>query len=328
MSGAGGATTAGGGTFAAVGRRLRDPAFWADRAVIFALVAVVAIFGLLSPDFLTVGNLQGVLAAAAILVVLAVGQAYAVVTAGIDLSLGATPTLASVVLGYAVGRELGIALACALAVLATTAFGVVSGLVIAKGGIADFIVTLGALSVATGAALLISGGQPVEIFDPFLLGLSTGSVGPVGYLFLLALAVAVVGHVVMFRTGFGTHLLATGGDREAARNMGVGVDRAKIAAYAISGFLAGVAGIMLTARVGSAEPTAQTELLLNSVAAVVLGGVSLFGGRGSIVGPLAGALLLTALLNGLTLLGVSEYWQPVAVGGVVILSAFLTRYQR
>ena len=132
----------------------------------------------------------------------------------------------------------------------------------------------------------------------------------------------------MFHTGFGTHLLATGGDKEAARNMGVNVDRIKVAAYAISGFLAGVAGIMLTARVGSAEPAVNTEFLLNSVASVVLGGVSLFGGRGSIVGPVAGALLLTALLNGLTLLGVSEYWQPVAVGSVVILSAFLTRYQR
>ena len=182
--------------------------------------------------------------------------------------------------------------------------------------------------MATGIALLVSGGQPVEVFDPFLLTLATGSIGPIGYLILLALVVAVVGHVLMFHTGFGTHLLATGGDKEAARNMGVNVDRIKVAAYAISGFLAGVAGIMLTARVGSAEPAVNTEFLLNSVASVVLGGVSLFGGRGSIVGPVAGALLLTALLNGLTLLGVSEYWQPVAVGSVVILSAFLTRYQR
>ena len=322
------AATAEGGALSAVGRRLRDPGFWADRAVIFALVAIVVLFGVLSPDFLTLGNLEAVLLAAAILVVLAVGQTFAVVTAGIDLSLGATPTLASVVVGYVVGREGNIALACLLALLTTTAFGVISGLVIAKGGITDFIVTLGALSVATGAALLISDGKPVEVFDPFLLTLATGSIGPVSYLILLALAIALVAHLVMFHTGFGTHLLATGGDREAARNMGVNVDRVKVAAYAISGFLAGVAGVMLTARIGSAEPAANTEFLLNSVASVVLGGVSLFGGRGSVVGPVAGALLLTALLNGLTLLGVSEYWQPVAVGSVVILSAFLTRYQR
>lgn len=323
-----GGAVARGGIGASVGRRLRDPAFWAERAAIFALVAVVGIFGVLSPDFLTFGNLEAVLLAGAILVVLAVGQTFAVVTAGIDLSLGATPTLASVVVGYVAGREGGTLLACLLAVLVTTAFGVASGLVISRGGITDFIVTLGALSVATGVALLVSDGRPVEVFDPFLLTLATGSVGPVSYLMLLALAVAVVGHVVMFNTGFGTHLLATGGDKEAARNMGVGVDRVKVAAYAVSGFLAGVAGIMLTARVGSAEPAVNTEFLLNSVASVVLGGVSLFGGRGSIAGPVAGALLLTALLNGLTLLGVSEYWQPVAVGSVVVLSAFLTRYQR
>ncbi len=322
------AATAEGGTFAGVGRRLRDPGFWADRAVIFALGIVVVVFGVLAPNFLTFGNLQAVLVAAAILVVLAVGQTFAVVTAGIDLSLGATPTLASVMVGYVVSRDGGIALACGLAVLTGTAFGVLNGLVIAKGRITDFIVTLGGLSVATGAALLVSGGQPVEVIDPFLLQLATGSVGPIGYMVLLALVVALVAHFVMFRTGFGNHLLATGGDREAARNMGVNVDRIKVAAYAISGFLAGVAGIMLTARVGSAEPAANTEFLLNSVASVVLGGVSLFGGRGSIAGPVAGALLLTALLNGLTLLGVSEYWQPIAVGSVVILSAFLTRYQR
>ncbi len=312
----------------AVGRRLRDPGFWAERAAIFALIAVVVVFGILSPNFLTVGNLEAVLLAGAILVVLAVGQTYAVVTAGIDLSLGATPTLASVMVGYVVGREGGTLLACLLAVLVATTFGVLSGLVISKGGITDFIVTLGALSVATGLALLISDGRPVEVFDPFLLTLATGSIGPIAYLMLLALVVAVAGHVLMFHTGFGTHLLATGGDKEAARNMGVNVDRVKVTAYAISGFLAGVAGIMLTARVGSAEPAVNTEFLLNSVASVVLGGVSLFGGRGSVAGPVAGALLLTALLNGLTLLGVSEYWQPVAVGSVVILSAFLTRYQR
>ncbi len=322
------AATAQGGTLTEAGRRLRDPGFWADRAVILALGVVVVVFGILAPNFLTFGNLQAVLVAAAILVVLAVGQTFAVVTAGIDLSLGATPTLASVMVGYVVSRDGGIALACGLAVLTGMAFGVLNGLVIAKGRITDFIVTLGGLSVATGAALLVSGGQPVEVIDPFLLQLATGSVGPIGYMVLLALVIALVAHFVMFRTGFGNHLLATGGDREAARNMGVNVDRIKVAAYAISGFLAGVAGIMLTARVGSAEPAANTEFLLNSVAAVVLGGVSLFGGRGSIVGPVAGALLLTALLNGLTLLGVSEYWQPIAVGSVVILSAFLTRYQR
>jgi ribose/xylose/arabinose/galactoside ABC-type transport system permease subunit len=321
------ATTAG-GIGAAVGKRLRDPGFWADRAAVFALFAVVVVFAILSPEFLTLGNMQAVLVAAAILVVLAVGQTYAVVTAGIDLSIGATPTLASVVVGYVVSLQGNIVLACILAVLTTTAFGILNGTVIAKGGITDFIVTLGALSVATGIALLISRGQPVEVINPLLLRLSTGYLGPINYLVLLALLVAIVAHVLMFHTSFGTHLLATGGDREAARNMGVNVDRIKISAYAISGFLAGIGGVMLTARVGSAEPTPTTELLLNSVAAVVLGGVNLFGGRGSIVGPVAGALLLTALLNGLTLLGVLEYWQPVVVGSVVIVSALLTRYQR
>ena len=130
---------------------------------------------------------------------------------------------------------------------------------------------------------------------------------------LVAAVVAIVAHIVLFHTRFGTHLLATGGDPEAARAMGINTDRVKIAAYTISGFLAGLASILLTARIGAAEPGANTTFLLNSVAAVVLGGVSLFGGRGNMIGPVVGALLLTALVNGLTLLGVSQFYQQLAL---------------
>ena len=320
--------TAAPGAFQKVVGRLADPAFWAANAALVALLVVAVMFSLLSPAFLEVGNIQAILVAGAITIVLAIGQTFAIVTKGIDLSIGATPTLTSVVVGYFFSQQGSIFLALLMALLTGALFGVLNGLVITKGGITDFIVTLGSLSVATGAALVISGGQPVQVINPFMLALAGGSVGPVSYLVLLAIVVIVVGHLLMFHTRFGTHLLATGGDQEAARNMGVAVDRIKIAAYAISGFLAGVGGIMLTARIGSADPAASTQLLLNAVAAVVLGGVSLYGGRGSIVGPAAGAILLAALLNGLTLVGASEYWQQVAVGTAVIVSAFLTRYQR
>jgi ribose transport system permease protein len=160
------------------------------------------------------------------------------------------------------------------------------------------------------------------------LRLATGSLGPIPYFVIVAAIAAIIGHVALFHTRFGTHLLATGGDPEAARAMGIDTDRIKIAAYIISGFLAGVASILLTARIGAAEPAANTTYLLNSVAAVVLGGVSLFGGRGTIVGPIVGALLLTALVNGLTLLSVSQFYQQVAIGIIVVLAALLMRYQR
>ena len=309
-------------------RRLREPGFWAEWTAVVALIVLVIIFGIASPNFLSWGNVQAMLVASAILVILSVGQSYVILTAGIDLSVASALTLGSVVLGQAISHGWSMALACVLAVFASTLVGVINGLVIAKGKITDFIVTLGTLSVAAGVALILSNGEPVTIINTFLLRLATGSLGPIPYFVLVALVVAIVAHIVLFHTPFGTHLLSTGGDPEAARAMGINTDRVKIIAYTISGFLAGVASILLTARIGAAEPGADTAFLLNSVAAVVLGGVSLFGGRGNVIGPVVGALLLTALVNGLTLLGVSQFYQQVAIGIIVVLSALLMRYQR
>ncbi|PSB16209.1 ABC transporter permease [filamentous cyanobacterium CCP2] len=308
--------------------RLRDPSFWADWTAAVALVLLIIGFSIASPVFLTLGNIQALLLAAAILVVLTIGQTYVILTGGIDLSVASILTLGSVVLGQAYSRGWGIGVACLLAIVTGTLVGLINGLVIAKGKITDFIVTLGSLSAASGAALVLSNGRPVQIADPFLLRLATGRLGPIGYFVILAAIVAIIAHFVLFHSRFGTHLLATGGDTEAARAMGINTDRIKITAYIISGCLAGIAGVLLTARVGAAEPASNTSFLLNSVAAVVLGGVSLFGGRGTVIGPVVGALLLTALVNGLTLLAVSQFYQPLAVGIVVVLAALLMRYQQ
>jgi ribose transport system permease protein len=308
--------------------RVKDPGFWAEWTVIPAFVVLVIVFGLISDVFLTADNIESVLAASAVLIVLAIGQTFAVATAGIDLSMGSVLTLSGVVLGqlYQDGRSIWIALLAALVVGAAVGF--VNGFIIAKAKINDFIVTLGSLSIAAGLALVISDGKPVEVINRTMLDLSTNSVGPLRWAVLVAIVVAIGMHLLLFHTRFGTHLLATGGNAEGARAVGVRTQRIKIAAYTISGLMAGLAAILLVARIGSAEPAAATSLLLNAVAAVVLGGVSLFGGRGTIAGPVIGAVLLTALVNGLTLAGVSEAYQPIAVGTVVVASAVLMRYQR
>jgi ribose/xylose/arabinose/galactoside ABC-type transport system permease subunit len=309
-----------------VGALLRDGHFWTNWTVVLALGVLVVVFSSTSNVFLTGGNINSVLDAAAILAVLSVGQTFVVATAGIDLSIASTLTLAAVVIGQFDLHGWGIGLGSVAALAVGLAVGAGNGLVIAKGRITDFVVTLGALGVAQGLALVLSAGQPVQVFSPALLELATGTFASVHYTVLLALAIALVGHVLLFYTRFGTHLFAIGGDPEAARAMGVAVGRVKVAAYCISGLLAGVAGILLVARIGSAQPAIDTSYVLNSVAAVVLGGVSLFGGRGTIFGPVAGAVLLSALVNGLTLLSVSVFYQPIAVGLVVIASALLMRY--
>jgi ribose transport system permease protein len=312
---------------------LLDPGFWADRAIVIAMVALLIAGRLLSPQFLTADNLESITVAGAILTVLAVGQTFVVLTAGIDLSLGSVTMLTSVMIGVAVTHRFGVGVGCLMAICTGFVVGTVNGLVVAKGKINDFIATLGMLSIAQGIGLFVSNAQPVIVNDGFMSQLATGGIDLFGYfklrfLFIVAIVVAIVGHFVLFRTRFGTHLLAVGGNREASRDLGIPVDRIKIAAFAISGTLAGLAGVMLTARIGSAAPDAGQDYLLNSVAAAVLGGVSLFGGRGNILGPVMGALVLTALLNLMNILGVGVFYQPIVIGSVVILSALLYRYQR
>ncbi|MGV9773138.1 ABC transporter permease [Streptosporangium sp. NPDC003464] len=308
--------------------RLKDASFWAEWAALVGLIVLVIVFQALNPTFLSTGNISSMLVAAAILIILAVGQTFVIATAGIDLSIASVMTLGAVVFGQAYAAGLGLAPACLLAVLGAGAAGALNGLIIAWGRIADFIVTLGMLSAASGLALILSDGKPVTIIDPKLLRLSTGGVGIFGWSFVIAVVVAVAAHVALFHTRFGTHLLATGGAPESATAMGISTRRIKLAVYLISGLLAGLSAILLVARIGAAEPAANTAFLLNSVAAVVLGGVSLFGGRGTVIGPLFGALLLVALVNGLTLLGVSQFYQPLAVGIVVVLAALLMRFQQ
>jgi ribose transport system permease protein len=301
---------------------------WAELAAPVGLVVLVIVFGILTPTFLTAGNLEAILLAAAILVVLAVGQTFVIATSGIDLSVASAMTLGAVVLGQFVEAGASIYLACLAGILAGAVVGIVNGLLVSKGRITDFIVTLATLSGASGLALILADGKPVPVLDSFLLEIAAGGLGPIPWPVVVAVVVAVVAHVVLFHTRFGLRLLATGGSEEAARKTGVHTSRVKLAAYVISGSLAGLAAILLVARVGAAEPASNTAFLLNSVAAVVLGGVSLFGGRATIVGPVVGAVLLTALVNGLTLVGLSQVYQPLAVGIVVAAAAFLTRFSR
>ena len=306
----------------------RQLSFWAEHAAPIGLVALVIVFSILSPSFLTFGNIRAMLVAAAILVILAVAQAFVITTGGIDLSISATMTFGAVGFGIAWQAGLGFVPAALIAVLAALIIGILNGLLIAKGKVTDFIVTLGTLSMATGLALIVSDGKPITVNSSELLTLTSGSIGPFGYPIILAAIVGLAGWFVMFRTRFGLHIQAVGGSEESAVANGVSAVKVRIAVYLICAGLAGLASLLLVARVGAAEPAINTAYLLNAIAAVVLGGVSLTGGKAKIVGPIVGALLLTALTNGLTLLGVSQFYQPLAVGLVVVLAALLTRYQK
>lgn len=313
---------------AARSQRLRDPAFWADWAALVGLIGLTIVFQSINSTFLSYGNVQSILVASAILVILSIGQTFTIATGGIDLSVASVMTFSAVVFGWSFTQGWSLPLCMVAAVAAGLFFGAVNGALIAKGRIPDFVVTLGSLSAASGLALIIADGKPTTVISPFLLRFSTQGLGLFGWTFLLAVVIAVVMHVVLFHTRFGTHVLAAGGSPEAARATGISTARIKIAVYTVSGVLAGLSGILLVARIGASSPAADTTMTLNTVAAVVLGGVSLLGGRATIVGPVLGALVLTVLVNGLTLVGVSQFYQPLAVGIVVVLAALLMRFQK
>ena len=301
---------------------------WPELASTLGLVLMAVFFAAINPGYLSEGNVSAILQASAILIVLTIGQTFVIATGGIDLSVASTMTLGAIVLGefYAAGWNLWLAALAGL--VAAALVGVVNGLVIAKGGITDFIVTLGTLSAASGLALIVADGKKTTIVERSLITLSVDGVWIFSWSVFIALGLALLAHLVLFHTRFGLHVLAIGGSEESSRAVGIRTWMVKTGVYVISGSLAGIAALLLVARVGASEPAANTSFLLNSVAAVVLGGVSLFGGRATIAGPVVGAILLTALVNGLTRTGLSEFYQPLAVGVVVVLAAFITRYQK
>jgi len=311
---------------------------------LLALVVLMAVFSRFSAVYLTWGNLVIMTQHVAVRAVLATGMTFVILTAGIDLSVGAIAGLSGVIAGYLLTQGLSVsghlfflpAAAVIVIAIATGAFvGSVNGIVITLLRIPDFIVTLGMLYVARGAALLITGGSS-------FIGLGgTPGHGNTGFdyvgtarwfhlpvqIFVMIL-VGALGAFTASRTIFGRHVYAVGGNVRAAITAGIRVRRIKIAVYALSGACAGIAGIMLASELSAADPTAATNYELGAIAAVVLGGTSLFGGQGSVTGSIAGAFVIGFLNDGLVLANVSEFWQMIATGLVIVVAVGIDEFQR
>lgn len=293
-----------------------------------ALVALFIIFFIATPKFFTSSNMTALFVSAAILVVLSMGQQLVITVAGIDLSVGSNLPWAATVLAWTSSHGWGTPAAIIAGILAGTIVGVVNGVLVARLKMADFIVTLGSLSVVSGLTLLLTSGNQLPVSSGFLQGLALNGLGPIRWFWLVGVIVALMTAFILFWTRTGTYLLSTGGNLDAARDVGIPVNRVRLLAYAGSGLACGVAGVLFVSNNGGSDPSMQTNLLLSSIAAVVLGGSSLSGGRASVLGAAAGAVLLQTLLNGFTLLDISQYYQPIAVGVVVLGAAFISRFQR
>ncbi len=272
----------------------------------------------LTPSFLTVENLGNVLVQSAINAVLAAGMTFVILTGGIDLSVGSMLALAGMVLGKLLLSGAPWPL-CVFACLLVGAFlGLVNGLLITRGGLPPFIATLGMMSTARGLALVYSGGRPASGFSESFLSLGS-------LLLVITAVVYAVAHFVLQRTVFGRSLYALGGNEQAAWLSGIPTGRSKTLVYVLSGALSGLAAVMLTARLNSAQPIAGVMYELDAIAAVVIGGTSLSGGQGSVLGTLLGALIMSVLRNGLNLLEVSADMQQVVIGFVIVLAVLVDR---
>ncbi len=310
----------------------------------FALIAIVVVFSLMSPNYLTVSNFLIMASHVAIFGLLAIGMLLVILNGGIDLSVGSTLGLAGVVAGFLMqGVTLplfGVILypsvwvVVVLTCLLGAVVGAVNGVLIAYLRVPAFVATLGVLYVARGIALLMTngltynnlGGRP-ELgntgFD--WLGFNRLAGVPIGVLALLVFAVAC--HILLARTAFGRWLYASGGNERAAELSGVPVKAVKIAVYVLSGICAAVAGLVLSSQLTSAGPTAGTTYELTAIAAVVIGGAALTGGRGTVVGTMLGAFVIGFLSDGLVIIGVSAYWQTVFTGAVIVTAVLLNSFK-
>jgi ribose transport system permease protein len=292
-----------------------------------ALIAVCIGLACLSPNFLSISNSFDVMRQVSINAVIAFGMTLTILLGGIDLSVGSILAVSSVLAAMMMkgGHDAG--LAAGIAILAGAGMGSLNGVVIAKGKVAPFIATLGMMTLLRGFALVLSNGSPISGFPSNLFAMLGGGyvarLIPVPVVLMLAMFAAF--WFVLTRTVFGRHVYATGGNAEAAKLSGVNTDRVQILVYTVSGAMAALAGVILTSRLDSAQPTAGAGYELDAITAVVLGGSSLAGGRGWIFGTLVGALLIGVLNNGLNLMGVSAFYQQVVKGSVILLAVLLDR---
>jgi ribose transport system permease protein len=287
------------------------------------LLALCAVLWMLTPHFLTVSNLLNVAQQTAINAIIAVGLTFVIISAGIDLSVGSLVAFSGVVLASLLQREVPVPLAILAGLMTGLACGLVNGLLITFGRLPPFIATLGMMSVARGGALLYTEGRPVSGFGENFRWIATSEVWWVPVPVVLMGVVYAVAHFVLRRTRFGRYVFAIGGNEEAALLSGVPVRFHKTMVYGVCGLLSALASVVLTARLNSAQPIAGINYELDAIAATVIGGTSLMGGQGSVVGTLIGALIMGVLRNGLNLLGVSSFIQQVVIGAVIILAVLI-----
>jgi len=294
---------------------------------LIGLILLIIVVSIMNPSFLTISNIFNVLRQVSISAIIAFGMTFVILTGGIDLSVGSTLALTGAVAASLLAGGTDPIVSMGVALILGLVLGAFNGVIITKGKVAPFIATLATMTIYRGLTLVYSNGKPIS-------GLGDhASFQLFGKGYLLGIPIPVITTIIAFavlafilhKTTFGRRVYAVGGNEEAAKLSGINADLVKIAVYAISGFMASLSALILTSRLNSAQPTAGESYELDAIAAVVLGGTSLNGGKGWIFGTLIGALIIGVLNNGMNLIGVSSFWQQVVKGIVILLAVLLDR---
>jgi ribose transport system permease protein len=296
--------------------------------IFIALIILCIILSISTPYFLTVYNVFTVMRQISIIAIISIGMTMVILTEGIDLSVGSIFGLTNVIVAIAIVHNFGIAGGIIAALLCGVVIGFGNGVIISKLELPPFIVTLGMMSIARGLALVITKGWPVTGLPPSFDFIGNGYIWIIPFPVVIMVIIAVVGHIFLTRTIWGTYIYAIGGNEEAAKLCGINVNFIKILVYSITGFVCAISGIIMTSRLSQGEPSAGLGYELDAIAAAVIGGTSLSGGEGSIIGTLIGASIMGVIRNGLVLLGVSAFWQTVIIGIVIILAVAIEKIRK
>ncbi|QUH28330.1 ABC transporter permease [Vallitalea guaymasensis] len=295
--------------------------------MVVILFIMIIVMTMIKPIFINTSNIINIFKQVAVIGTIAYGVTLIIITGGIDLSSGSVVALVGVVVASFSAPGDNIIIAIIIGLLVGALCGAINGIVLSYTGIPPFIATLGMMTIARGAALLYTNGRPISNIDESLLVLGTGKIGPVPIAVIIFLLAGLLTHIILRKSTFGKSIYAIGGNEQAAIVCGLNVKKIKILIYTFAGVMSAVGGIVLTARVSSGNPTAGLSYELDAIASAVIGGTSLSGGVGYISGTIIGALIIGVLNNGLTLIGVSPYWQQVVKGLIIVGAVILDAYK-
>jgi ribose/xylose/arabinose/galactoside ABC-type transport system permease subunit len=295
--------------------------------ILSALLGISIVIGILNPVFLSLDNLSNILLQASVIIIVSVGMTFVIISGGIDVSVGSIVGFSGMVLGYCLNANLSSPVAIGLCLLTGLVCGMLNGYIVAIFSVPPFIVTLGMMSAARGAALMVNGGRSFSGFSNDFLMIANGAILGIPLPIILMFVIVLLAYIALKYSYWGKHLFAIGGNPKASWLSGIQVKPYLVGIYTLCGLLCSTAGVVLSSRLNSTQPIAGNFYELDAIAAVVIGGASFSGGQGSVAGTLLGALILAVLKNGLSILNVPSFVQQITIGAVIVGAVIVDKWK-